>query len=109
MKTFTANESLVIDTPTEESELFVELSTGRKVFFRKMIAKDLIQLERKNKGLGDTEVTSRLIERLSVPPMAITMPEIENLSIKDFRNLGQYIAEINGLGGEDDDDDDTGK
>lgn len=88
-------------------EFFCDINfegTPRRIYFRKMTTKDLIQMERKNSNLGDAETTARMIERLSVNPGKITITEVEKLEIKDFRKLGDYVAEMNGMLDDEDDE-----
>lgn len=106
-------QTVPIDTPpraqaTGGSTETVVLTTGKTVIMREMRAKDLLVMEQqgKRKGLGDIEMSFRLMERLSVEPGKITKTEIEALSVKDLNTLSKLLAKMGATG--DDLEDDEG-
>lgn len=90
--------------PTEEGLYTTTLSDGRRVTMRPMLASDLLFMERSLSKVGDIERGIALASRLSVPPSKITPPEIQKLSIKDFKKVSELAGKAGGLDDEDEED-----
>ena len=98
------------DTPSivvDEKAIVIQVQGApKKVIFRRITAKDLIQMERKNKGVEEYELIAKYIERLSVEPGKLTYKEVESLDIADFKKLSEFMTKVSGMA--DDEEEDEG-
>ena len=98
------------------------ISSGKQVCFRPIVAKDLLVMERlsarpragkkgqEQAGMGEIEISIRLMERLSVSPGKITVVELEKLAMKDFQAITSLLSQVSGTDDKEDDylEDDLG-
>lgn len=84
---------------TEGIQYPIVLSTGKKVVLREMKTKDMLVMDKqsRSKNLSEIESSIRMIERLSIDPGKITVTEIQELNLKDFRALGDLLVKAGGL------------
>lgn len=111
----------VVMPETDDIECTV-ISSGKQVCFRPMVAKDLLVMERlsarpkpgkkgqEQAGMGEIEMSIRLMERLSVSPGKITVVELEKLAMKDFQAITSLLSQVSGTDDKEDDylEDDLG-
>ena len=92
-----------------ENVISTVLSDGTEVFMRMMTANDLIfmeKLESKQRDKTETERTMSLIERLVTGDSHITIPEMKNLQLSDFRKLTDLMSTSSGAELSDGEDED---
>lgn len=104
----------VVMPETDDIECTV-ISSGKQVCFRPMVAKDLLVMERlsarpkpgkkgqEQAGMGEIEMSIRLMERLSVSPGKITVVELEKLAMKDFQAITSLLSQVSGTDDKEDD------
>lgn len=82
------------------------LGNGRQIILRKVLAKDLLEIERqtRRKNLGPIEQSMKMMERVSVSPGKITFKEIEKLTSTDFAILAELLADAGEVISSEDDD-----
>lgn len=96
------------DQTSNEGVYSAILSSGREVQLRGMKTKDLVFMEKQGsaRGKSETERTMSMIERLSQDPK-ITVPELQELSLPDFRTLTELMGKAGGVDVEEDMDEDA--
>lgn len=82
---------------------FAELSCGRPVVLREMMASDLLYIEKALSGAGDMERSLKLCARLSYGSGKITYEELSKLKMKDLRKVTDLLAKAGGNDEEDED------
>ena len=110
-----ANSGKTVVMPETDDIECTVISSGKQVCFRPMVAKDLLVMERlsarpragkkgqEQAGMGEIEMSIRLMERLSVSPGKITVVELEKLAMKDFQAISSLLSLVSGTDDKEDD------
>lgn len=109
-----SNSGQTVVMPETDDVKCAVVSSGKQVCLRPMVAKDLLVMERlsarpkagkkgqEQAGMGEIEMSIRLMERLSVSPGKITVVELEKLGMKDFQAITSLLSQVSGTGEEED-------